>query len=139
MVTTDNIIFRELEDIYVTPSTNVFKPYFCSLPLSFGIRELKKMTFCQESFRLCYCSRSPNNSALLTINYSFLRKWHNNKKGAKKNSKFCSNLPNQTSSCSNTSWTVEKCILWTSAEKCILWTFGGTTSLTSNPSKLHNF
>ena len=41
MVTPDNTIFRELEGNYVIPSTNVLKPYFCSLPLSFWIRELK--------------------------------------------------------------------------------------------------
>ena len=39
--TTDNIIFRELEVTYVIPSTNVLKLYFCSLPLSFWIRECK--------------------------------------------------------------------------------------------------
>ena len=41
MVTPDNTIFRELEGNYVIPSTNVLKPYFFSLHLSFWIRELK--------------------------------------------------------------------------------------------------
>ena len=41
IMTTDNIIFQELEVTYVIPSTNVLKSYFCSLPLSFWIWEWK--------------------------------------------------------------------------------------------------
>ena len=50
--TTDNIIFQELEVTYVIPSTNVLKPYFCSLPLSFWIREWKLWYFVR-SFSSC--------------------------------------------------------------------------------------
>ena len=39
MVTTDNI-FQELEVTYVIPSTNVLKPYFCSLQV-FGLENGK--------------------------------------------------------------------------------------------------
>ena len=41
IVTTDNNIFRELEVAYVIPSTNILKPYFCSLPLRLWIGEWK--------------------------------------------------------------------------------------------------